>query len=182
MLTGQQQINMKKAILSHSAGCKIIIKNPKKNLKIKRFEKNDINEIVKIESSSFSDPWSPNMFMALHQLNPKGFYVAKIQNRIIAYAIVLLEPYIDDVSLRRRGHLINLAVAPEFRRQGIGSTMIGRIQKDLKKNKAKQILLEVRQSNSTALAFYSKLMFKRIGKIKDFYKDDDAIVMSKELK
>jgi ribosomal-protein-alanine N-acetyltransferase len=150
-------------------------------MKIKRFERSNLGDIVKIESASFSDPWSQKMFLALHEINPKGFYVAKLDDRIIAYAIILLEPYIDKISLKRRGHLINLAVAPQHRKQGIASTLIARVQKDLKKNKANLILLEVRRSNKAAVDFYSKLMFKRIGSIKGFYKDEDAIVMSKEL-
>jgi ribosomal-protein-alanine N-acetyltransferase len=121
------------------------------------------------------------MFLALHEINPKGFYVARLEGGIIAYGIVLLEPYIDNISLKRRGHLINLAVAPGFRRQKVGSALIARIQKDLKKNKANLILLEVRRSNTEALKFYSDLMFKRVGSIKGFYKDEDAIVMSKDL-
>jgi ribosomal-protein-alanine N-acetyltransferase len=150
-------------------------------MKIRRFERSNLGDIVKIESASFSDPWSQKMFLALHEINPRGFYVAKLDDRIIAYAIILLEPYIDKTSLRRRGHLINLAVAPQHRKQGIASTLIARVQKDLKKNKANLILLEVRRSNKAAMDFYSKLMFKRIGSVKGFYKDEDAIVMSKEL-
>jgi ribosomal-protein-alanine N-acetyltransferase len=150
-------------------------------MKIKRFERSNLGDIIGIESASFSDPWSQKMFLALHEINPKGFYVVKVDGRVIAYAIILIEPYIDRISLKRRGHLINLAVSPEHRRQGIGSTLISRLQRDLKKNKANLILLEVRKSNKAALDFYSRLMFKRIGSIRGFYKDEDAIVMSKDI-
>jgi ribosomal-protein-alanine N-acetyltransferase len=150
-------------------------------MKIKRFEKSNLEDIVGIEGASFSDPWSQKMFLALHEINPKGFYVVKLEDRVVAYAIILIEPYIDKTSLKRRGHLINLAVSPDHRRQGIGSTLISRLQKDMKKNRANLILLEVRRTNKAALDFYSKLMFKRIGSIRGFYKDEDAMVMSKEI-
>jgi ribosomal-protein-alanine N-acetyltransferase len=121
------------------------------------------------------------MFLALHKINPKGFYVVRFHEQIVAYAIVLLEPYIDGTALRKRGHLINLAVAPEFRKQNIATFLIGRIHDDLRRQKANMILLEVRRSNKIALSFYSKLMFKRIGSIKGFYRYEDAIVMSKDI-
>jgi ribosomal protein S18 acetylase RimI-like enzyme len=121
------------------------------------------------------------MFVALYQIAPSGFYIAEIKSKIMGFAVVLVEPYFGDSQINKRAHLINFAVHPKFRRCGYGTYLVNKIIRDVRKDKAKSIFLEVRKSNSGAISFYSELDFLRIGSIKDFYKDEDAIVMSKKI-
>jgi ribosomal-protein-alanine N-acetyltransferase len=102
-------------------------------------------------------------------------------SRIIGYAIVLIEPYFTGSLPNKRAHLINLAVHPDFRKKGLGTDLVEKIIKDMKSAKAHSIYLEVRKSNEAALEFYSKLLFQRIGLIKGFYLNEDAVVMSKKI-
>ena len=148
---------------------------------IRNYERKDLKEIIDIEKLSFYDPWSPAMFSALYSIDPGGFYIAERDYQVIAYAIVLSEPHIVGTEIRTRAHLINLAVHPDFRKQGIGRVLVEKLQKDMKDSKKDKMLLEVRRSNSDALEFYSKLLFKRVGMIKGFYLDEDAIVMSRDI-
>jgi ribosomal-protein-alanine N-acetyltransferase len=149
--------------------------------KIRRYKSKDLFEVLEIEGLSFSDPWSKTMFDVLFEINPKGLYVIEKNSRILGYAIVLLEPHFAGSVPERRAHLINLAVHPDFRKKGIGSNLVGKITKDMKSEKVHSIYLEVRKSNKAALKFYSNLLFQRIGLIKRFYLDEDAIVMSKTI-
>lgn len=148
---------------------------------IRCFNKNDLGGIMRIERQSFTNPWSQNMFEALFQINPDGFYVALKDDVLVGYAIVLTEISWRHWSRNRTAHLMNLAVHPGFRNQGIGKHLIDRIISDVKRTEAEDIYLEVRASNASALAFYTKLGFNRIGLIERFYGDEDAIVMAKKL-
>ena len=148
---------------------------------LRYFNKNDLGGIMSIERVSFTNPWSQNMFEALFQINPDGFYVAVIDDVLVGYAIVLTEKSWRHWSRNRTAHLMNLAVHPGFRNQGIGKHLIDRIILDIKRIEAEEIYLEVRASNTKALAFYMKLGFNRIGLIERFYGDEDAIVMAKKI-
>lgn len=148
---------------------------------IRHFKKMDLNGVMNIESISFSDPWSITMFEALFEINPKGFYVIENDSKIIGFAVVLVEPCFAGILPHKRAHLINLAVHPDFHRNGIGTDLVERIERDMRSENAHSIYLEVRRSNKAALKFYSNLLFKRIGLIKGFYQNEDAIVMSKTI-
>jgi ribosomal-protein-alanine N-acetyltransferase len=148
---------------------------------IRQYEEKDLKDVLKIENVSFSDPWSKTMFESLAQLNPKGLYVIEKNSRVIGYAIILVEPYFVGVLPNKRAHLINLAIHPDFRNRGFGSKLVETIITDMKKARTHSVFLEVRKSNSEALEFYSSLLFQRIGLIKRFYLNEDAIVMSKTI-
>lgn len=148
---------------------------------IRPFKRKDLSGVVSIERRSFTNPWSPNMFEALYQINPEGFYVAAIDEDIVGYAIVLTEQSLRHWSRKRTAHLMNLAVHPSHRNRGIGKELIRTIIADAKKAEVKEIYLEVRASNTTAITFYKRLGFSWKGVINRFYGDEDAIVMAREI-
>ena len=147
---------------------------------IRPFNENDLNGVLSIERQCFAKPWLPNMFEALYQLDPDGFYVAVIKKCIVGYVIALREQSSRLNSKKRAAHIMNLAVHPRFRKQGIGRKLIGTILSNVRRAGVKEIYLEVRASNDIAIAFYTKLEFRRMGLIKGFYGDEDAIVMAKK--
>jgi ribosomal-protein-alanine N-acetyltransferase len=71
--------------------------------------------------------------------------------------------------------LLNLAVAPEFRRQGIGAELV----RSLQTGPAVCVFLEVRESNLGARAFYKRLGFQEVGLRRDYYRSppESAIVL-----
>lgn len=72
--------------------------------------------------------------------------------------------------------LLNIIVKPEYQNQGIGSVLL----KYLIDNKQdKKIMLEVRTKNINAIKLYQKYDFKIINIRKNYYKDDDAIIMER---
>ncbi|UCE35923.1 MAG: ribosomal protein S18-alanine N-acetyltransferase [Thermoplasmata archaeon] len=141
----------------------------------------DLKGVLGIERVSFPNPWSPNMFEALHQVNPEGFYVAQIHEDIVAYGIVLVESTSNRFFKKRRAHLMNLAVHPLLRNQGIGNYLLQTIISNLKNSKIGEIYLEVRVSNKYAIHFYKKSGFIENGIIKGFYGDEDAKMMAKKI-
>lgn len=76
--------------------------------------------------------------------------------------------------------ILNLAVAPNFRRRGIARRLLERARLDQEQGVARRWYLEVRESNSPAISLYSSLGFEHAGLRQDYYNDpkESAIVMS----
>ena len=76
-------------------------------------------------------------------------------------------------------HITNVAVLPEYRKQGIGEKMMREILRIAKEHGAVAMTLEVRPSNAPALALYHKFGFVSEGIRKQYYEDngEDAIIM-----
>jgi ribosomal-protein-alanine N-acetyltransferase len=148
---------------------------------IRPFQIDDLNGVLNIERQCFSHPWLPNMFEALYQINPDGFYVALLDEKIVGYGILLIEQSSIFRPRKRTAHLMNLAVHPHFRNRGIGKGLIHQIMSAIKASDIEEVYLEVRTSNKDAIAFYEKLGFNKNGFLREFYGDENAVVMSKSI-
>jgi ribosomal-protein-alanine N-acetyltransferase len=143
----------------------------------------DLDEILTIEEASFPDPWSRNAFLREFQGNPSGCRVAAVGDAVVGYVIARIETAFDMWGLRKYGrcHLANLAVAPEYRDRGIGSRLLRETIRYARKEGAREVYLEVRAKNIPARRFYSKRGFVE-GRYKEgYYRDDDAVIMTREL-
>jgi len=78
--------------------------------------------------------------------------------------------------------MMNLAVHPDFRRRGIGEGLVAALEEELKKQGSQQLTLEVRASNESAKALYSKRGFREVGLRKNYYHKprEDALILRKE--
>lgn len=151
---------------------------------IRLFKLADLDKVCDIELRSFPQPWSKFLFRFLHYRNPGGFIVATKGGEVVGYAIAGLKRSLKfrERQLRRRGHLLNLAVDPEFRRQGIGKALVKSIIAYLREKEVEDVSLEVRASNRAAREMYSGLGFREDRIIKGYYPNgEDAIVMTREL-
>jgi ribosomal-protein-alanine N-acetyltransferase len=84
------------------------------------------------------------------------------------------------ISSRRiavEGEILNLAVKPEFRRQGIGHALVSVILERFHRDGVRQVFLEVRESNHDAIAFYKRLGFHQIGRREAYYSDPPAAAL-----
>ncbi len=81
--------------------------------------------------------------------------------------------------LKNRIHLLNLATAPEFQKQGVAQQMIEKLIGKLVSQQRTKISLEVRETNLQALRFFRSLGFLAVRILRNFYQDteDDAYVM-----
>jgi ribosomal-protein-alanine acetyltransferase len=84
---------------------------------------------------------------------------------------------------KNEAEVLNLAVAPERRRQGEGRALLGAAFESLHARGVSRVFLEVRESNAAAIAFYSKHGFSKSGRREGYYRDrfEAAIVMEKNL-
>ena len=140
-----------------------------------------LDEVLRIEQASFKNPWPPASFVAEIQhpwswfkvIGPakKAGGVGRVDGFIICWVIL------SDM------HLLNLAVAPEYRRQGLGSTLLEDALADFARLGGGYVSLEVRPSNRAAQALYDSFGFQVVGRRKQYYRADneDAIVMALEV-
>lgn len=164
---------------SHSKGSKKAVIRPT----IRQFQLSDLDDICIIERLSFPHPWSEPKFKLCYHREPQLFLVAVMNERIIGYVIAQVVSSLDpkEFRFRRRGHLVNVAVHPDFRRKGIGKTLIKTINNCLQEKGSEDVFLEVRASNSMARIFYLSMDFKEKGRKFGYYLTEDALIMVKEL-
>lgn len=158
-------------------------------LKIQRAEKTELAEIAALESEIFSDAWSEkSLTETWNQKNAEIFtarYVRKKSeeciskpeedNKMAGYVIFY---YVLD-----EGEIARIAVSSEVRRQGTATQIYQRLEKFCKEKEITKIMLEVRESNEAARAFYNRCGFKEDGIRKNYYDEpkENAVLMSVNL-
>ena len=138
----------------------------------------DLDVLVDIEAKSFSAPWTRRMLEVELTANPYSYvltaqlpYPQKAQDHLLGYICFWI--VFDEL------RLMNLAVKPSVRRRGIGRQLVTWALHHAIERGATRALLEVRSSNTAALALYAKLGFQEYGVRKSYYTnpDEDAILM-----
>ena len=136
----------------------------------------DLEGLLAVEEASFLNPWTRDMYQAELQ-NPGVSYllVAKdAAGRVIGFCGFWR--ILDEL------HINNLAVLPEFRRQGIASSILARVFAEGRKVGAARATLEVRRSNDIARRLYERLGFTVNGVRRGYYRqpEEDALVLWRE--
>ena len=134
-----------------------------------------VPQVAAIERQCFPDPWSERMLRE-HLDNQCAAALAAVDQdgRVLGYAGVLV--VLDE------GYITNVAVAPQYRRRGIASALLGVFDRFARGNRLAFLTLEVRASNAAAIALYEKLGYRRAGRRKNYYEHprEDAILMTLE--
>ena len=134
-----------------------------------------LDELVELERICFSTPWSRNMLAEELDNACSAFLVAVDANdKVVGYAG--LQVVLDE------GYIANVAVFPEYRRQGIAGQLLQVFMNFAEANRLAFLTLEVRASNQAAIALYAKRGFEEVGRRKNYYEHprEDAIIMTKE--
>ena len=112
---------------------------------------------------SFKNPYPKYLFKAFLK-DPFLLFLVYLNNeKVIGYIVASLE--------NGKGHIISLAVHPEFRRRGVGSALLKEVLTSMKKRGILTVKLEVNENNVSAINFYKKHGFKFLKKIKKYYED-----------
>ena len=145
--------------------------------KIEKIKKRYLEQVFGIEQLSNSTPWSYSSFLDCMRKDYE-FYVCVEDEKVLGF-------FIASFSLLE-GHLLNISVAPNMKRQGIGNDLLDKVEKISDQFGIKEIFLEVRESNNEAISFYKNNGFLEIGLRKNYYKlydgREDALIFSKKLK
>jgi [ribosomal protein S18]-alanine N-acetyltransferase len=138
---------------------------------VRRLQLRDLSAIDEIERSAYPTPWSRSMF-AGELAKPSSICLgAFADDRLVGYLIV--SRYVD------AWHVMNVAVAPEQQRRGIATVLLGRLFELTGDDERRGYTLEVRVSNSGAIALYEGLGFESRGVRRGYYTDnrEDALIM-----
>jgi [ribosomal protein S18]-alanine N-acetyltransferase len=145
-------------------------------IEIRRLSLHDLDAIERIENAVYPTPWSRSMF-AGELAKPTSLSVGGFDpdsGRLIAYLIV--SRYVD------AWHIMNLAVHPGWRRAGVASRLLDELLDLTAGDRRRGYTLEVRVSNTAAIALYERFGFEASGVRRGYYTDnrEDALIMWKD--
>lgn len=137
--------------------------------------KEDLPQIVKLESLCFQEPWKEKECIYEIDENPFSHgWVLKNKEEIVAYAF-LWETY-------EMAQLARIGVNPMHRKQGLGKELLKHLCQRAKDAQCEYMTLEVRESNVAALALYASFDFIQVNISKGYYSNgENAIVLTKAL-
>lgn len=148
----------------------------KGNVILRPMTAEDIDGVCAIEQRAFSDPWSRQSFAEEMENGLAVYIVAESEGRIVGY--------IGAWRVLDEGHITNLAVDTDWRRQGLGRWLLAAMETLLKNEGIRRITLEVRVSNEAALRLYRQQGYREQGVRRRYYQDngEDAYIMWKQMK
>lgn len=134
----------------------------------------DVAEIAALEKLCFSDPWNYQMLADSFMSSNFKTVLCEVDGKVVGYAGAVLSFDEADIAL--------VAVDENYRGKGIGKELIKILDKVFIENNIERVFLEVRVSNSSAIALYLKSGFVgRFVRPKYYGDGEDAIVMEKKL-
>lgn len=135
----------------------------------------DLEQILEIEQASYRTPWTSSDFLREITYNQMAYYyLVEAGERIAGFIGMWL--VVDEA------HITNIAVSPDFRRQGVGEKLLLFALEMAAQNGARCAILEVRVSNARALNLYLKHGFRYVGLRKTYYRDNDEDAFLMEVK
>ncbi len=137
----------------------------------------DLNEVLELERQSQAFPWSRRNFEDALAASYPG-WVLRIDGVLAGFCVAMPTP--DDV------HLLVIAVAPDRRGQGLAIKLLAQVEQLARERGVCRVLLEVRPSNTRALAFYAKQGFTEVGRRRGYYpagrgEREDALVLARDV-
>lgn len=143
---------------------------------LRRMNEGDIDSVCAIEEKVFASPWSRQSFSDEMSNQLAVYIVAEAEGRVVGY--------IGAWRVLDEGHITNLAVEAEWRRQGLGRCLLRSMEALLYEEGIRHVTLEVRVSNTPALSLYRGMGYRERGIRKKYYQDngEDAYIMWKHMK
>ena len=133
-----------------------------------------VAQVADLEKLCFADPWS-EMSIASELENIWSYWLVAVCGEQVV-------GYIGSQSSIDESDVMNVAVHPDWRRRGIAEKLMIDLISALKNRGSHALLLEVRASNSPAIALYEKMGFQQVGLRKNYYRNpkEDALILRKE--
>jgi len=135
--------------------------------------KEDLDRVMEIENAVFPSPWQRSFFLSDMNRPHSLALVAELDGWIAGYVVAWGGEEL---------HVANVAVAPEYRRMGIGLALLKAVMEFAGTIRAASLYLEVRRSNEGAQRFYRGLGFVPTYVRQGYYENgEDAIVMERDV-
>ena len=133
-----------------------------------------VAQVAELEKLCFRDPWSEKG-VASELTNPLSLWLVAVEGETVA-------GYIGSQTVMDESDMMNVAVHPHYRKQGIATALIVGLVEELRKRGSRCLTLEVRASNENAISVYRKLEFREVGLRRNYYRNprEDALILRKE--
>ena len=143
-------------------------------IKLEPMSQTHVAAVAELEKLCFSMPWSERA-IASELSNPLSLWIVAIDGQ-------RLVGYIGSQAVIDEADVMNVAVLPEFRRQGVACELVNALVMALSTKQVRSLALEVRASNEAARALYAKLGFAEVGRRPNYYRapKEDALILRKE--
>ncbi|MBT8102025.1 MAG: ribosomal protein S18-alanine N-acetyltransferase [Gammaproteobacteria bacterium] len=154
----------------------MISPRPTPPVAIRDMQHDDLAMVSDIERRSYEFPWSHGVFRDCLLAGYQSIVLMR-ENRVAGYGILSIAA--------GEAHILNLCIEPEFRSMGYGERLLDDMLARSRLASVREILLEVRPSNTMALALYRKKGFYQVAKRPAYYQShegrEDAAVLAKKL-
>ncbi|MGN8888738.1 ribosomal protein S18-alanine N-acetyltransferase [Blautia sp. HCP28S3_G10] len=133
----------------------------------------DLDQVVEIENSLFSVPWSKEGFFTFLIKDESMFFVVEEKGKILGYCSMQI--VLDE------GDILNVAVRRERQKEGIGYFLVDSMLMMAEARGVRTVHLEVREGNDTARRLYQRLGFTEDGLRKNYYTNplENAVLMTR---
>jgi ribosomal-protein-alanine N-acetyltransferase len=142
-------------------------------MSFRAMQNSDLDAVYAIEQSAYEFPWARNIFEQTIKSN-KYAVVMESNQRIVGYGVV---SYVVG-----EAELLNLCIDPVQQGKGQGVALLEHLVDNATESGNKDMYLEVRESNASALHIYEKSGFNEIGRRKNYYPAktgrEDAVLMA----
>lgn len=136
---------------------------------IRAMTRPDIPAVAALETTIYATPWSPQVFSDELAMESRRYMVVEGDAGIVGYGGLLM--------VEEDAHITTLAVSPEMRGRKLGVKLMLALVDEALVHGARHLTLEVRVSNRAAQSLYERFGFDAVGRRKDYYIDEDALVM-----
>ena len=140
-------------------------------IEIIRMNESHVSAVAELERQNFSEPW-PDIAVRSELTNKLALWLVAVEDGQVV-------GYVGSQTVLQEADMMNIAVADSHRRRGIAKMLVEELIRQLD---AYQLSLEVRASNTPAIALYETLGFSQVGLRKNYYHKpkEDALILRKE--
>ena len=144
-------------------------------IKIVPMNASHVAQVAVMEKLCFGDAAWSERSIASELNNELALWLVAEENGAVA-------GYVGSQSVMGESDMMNIAVAPQYRRKGIAQGLVSRLVEMLKEKGNQSLSLEVRVSNIPAVSLYEKMGFTQVGRRPNYYRNpkEDALILRKE--
>jgi [ribosomal protein S18]-alanine N-acetyltransferase len=147
---------------------------------IRRCERDDIQSVININAETLPEHYSDYFYYEILAEFPETFLVAELDGSLMGYVMCRIEygfSHLKRLGLARKGHVVSIAVKEQHRGKGVGTMLMQASQQAMLAKGATESYLEVRVTNSEAIALYQRLGYKVSSRLEAYYKDGEAALV-----
>lgn len=143
-------------------------------MEITQMTRAHVAQIAALEEACFADPWSERS-VASELENPLSLWLVALEDGAVA-------GYVGSQSVLGEADMMNLAVAPAYRRRGIARALLAALEQALDARQVGSLCLEVRAGNAPAIALYTACGYRQVGLRPGYYRHprEDALILKKQ--